>query len=135
MLFLWPVEASGALSMQEKITAARVFSKNYLPRPSKSIFCVSPIHGVSSNTCFLCCAGAKQYPCHPIWKESEHETTNFQAVSDLAIVEALLNYGLLKFFRVPTMKAYIYLLEYIIDMWDLDQQHFVVGTHILTLDI
>ena len=33
------------------------------------------------------------------------------------------------------MKAYIHLLEYIIDMWDPDQQHFVVGTHTLTIDI
>ena len=33
------------------------------------------------------------------------------------------------------MKAYIHLLEYIIDMWDPEQQHFVVGTQILTLEI
>ena len=33
------------------------------------------------------------------------------------------------------MKAYIHLLEYIIDLWDPKQQHFVVGTHILTIDI
>ena len=33
------------------------------------------------------------------------------------------------------MKAYIILLEYIIDMWDPEQQHFVVGTHALTIDI
>ena len=70
-----------------------------------------------------------------IWKERGHETTYFQFVSDPATIEAILNYGLLKFFRVPAMKEYIYLLEYIIDMWDPDQQHFVVGTHILNLDI
>ena len=46
-----------------------------------------------------------------IWKERDHETTNFQAVGDLAIVEALQNCELLKYFRVLGMKAYIHLLE------------------------
>ena len=70
-----------------------------------------------------------------IWKEREHETAYFQAVSDPATIEALQNCWLLKYFRVPGMKAYIRLLEYIIDIWDLEQQDFVVGTHILTVDI
>ena len=51
-----------------------------------------------------------------IWKEREHEIMDFQDVSDPATIEALQNYGLLKYFRVPEMKAYICLLEYIIDM-------------------
>ena len=33
------------------------------------------------------------------------------------------------------MKAYFCLLEYIIDMWDPEQQHFVVGVHTLPIDI
>ena len=78
-----------------------------------------------------------QYIVHimVIWKEREHETVDFQTVSDLATIEALQNCELLKYFRVPGMKEYIRLLECIIDMWDPEQQHFVVGTHILTIDI
>ena len=53
-----------------------------------------------------------------IWKEREHEVPNFQTISDPAIVEALLNFGLLKYFRVPGMKSYVRLLEYIIGIWD-----------------
>ena len=45
-----------------------------------------------------------------IWKEWEHEMTNFQDVSDPATIEALLNWELVKYFRVPGMKAYICLL-------------------------
>ena len=56
-----------------------------------------------------------------IWKENEHETIDFQDVSDPTTIEALQNCGLLKHFRVPGMKAYIRLLEYIIDMWDSQQ--------------
>ena len=70
-----------------------------------------------------------------IWKEREHETEDFQAVSDPTTIEALLNCGLLKYFSVLGMRSYVHVLEYIIDMWDLDQQHFMVWTHTLTIDI
>ena len=33
------------------------------------------------------------------------------------------------------MKAYVRLLEYIIGMWDPDQEHFVVGIHTLSIEI
>ena len=33
------------------------------------------------------------------------------------------------------MRAYVPLLEYTIDMWDPDQEHFMVRTHTLTIDI
>ena len=56
-----------------------------------------------------------------IWKEHENETSDFQDVSDPATIEALLNCGLHKYFRVLGMKAYINLWECIIDMWDLEQ--------------
>ena len=39
------------------------------------------------------------------------------------------------YFRVPGMKAYVCLLEYIIDMWDPEYQHFVVGIHTLPREI
>ena len=43
--------------------------------------------------------------------------------------------GFLKYFKVPEIKAYVRRLEHIIHMWDLDQQHFVVRTDTLNLDI
>ena len=70
-----------------------------------------------------------------IWKECEHSTTYFQAISDPTTIEALHNCGLFKYFRVLGMKAYNHLLEYIIYMWDIEQKHFVVRTHSLTIDI
>ena len=33
------------------------------------------------------------------------------------------------------MKAHVWLLEYIKKMWDPDQDHFVVGIHILPIEI
>ena len=43
--------------------------------------------------------------------------------------------GFLSIFRIPGMKAHVRLLEYIIDMWDLDQEHFMVGVQILPIEI
>ena len=33
------------------------------------------------------------------------------------------------------MRAYVRLLEYMIQKWDLDQQHFQFGTHVLIIDV
>ena len=70
-----------------------------------------------------------------IWKEREHETSDVQDVNDPRTIEALRNCGLLKYFRVPGMKAHVRLLEYIINMWDPDQEHFFIGVHIFPIEI
>ena len=70
-----------------------------------------------------------------IWKEREHEVPDTQAVNDPATIEALRNCELLKCFRIPRMKSHVRLLEYIINMWDPDQENFVVGFHILPIEI
>ena len=51
-----------------------------------------------------------------IWKEREHEVPDNQDANDLATIEALQNYRLLKYLWIPRMKKHIQLLEYIIDM-------------------
>lgn len=48
---------------------------------------------------------------------------------------ALRNYGLLKFFEVPGMRAQPGLLRYIVELWDVDQRFFRVGDETLTLEI
>ena len=70
-----------------------------------------------------------------IWKEREHEVPETQAVNDPATIEALQNYGILKYFRILGIKEHVWLLEYIINMWDPDQKYFVVGVHILPIEI
>ena len=70
-----------------------------------------------------------------IRKKREHEVPEHQAASDPATIESLRNWKLLKYFQVHGMKAHIRLLEYIIGMWDPDQQHFVVGIHILAIEV
>jgi hypothetical protein len=69
------------------------------------------------------------------WHEREHEEDNSIARNHLPTIAALRNYGLLKYFCIPGMRAQIKLLEYLVHMWDLDQQVFHVGVHTLSLDI
>ena len=51
------------------------------------------------------------------------------------IVRALHESGLLKLFRILGMREYVCLLEHMIHIWDPNQQHFVVGTHIMMIDV
>jgi hypothetical protein len=69
------------------------------------------------------------------WREREHEDENNAAENHPATIVALRDCGLLKFFRIPGMRAQIRLLEHIVHMWDPDQQVFHVGMHTLTIDI
>jgi hypothetical protein len=69
------------------------------------------------------------------WREREHEEDDAIAGNDPGTVAALRDCGLLKFFRIPGMRAQLRLLEYLVHMWDVDQQLFHVGVHTLTLDI
>jgi hypothetical protein len=69
------------------------------------------------------------------WREREHEEDDSVSGNDSGIVSSLWDYGLLKFFMIPGMRAQLRLLEYLVHMWDVDQQLFHVGVHTLTLDI
>jgi hypothetical protein len=69
------------------------------------------------------------------WCEREHKEDNSIAENHLPTIAALRNYGLLKYFRILGMRAQVRLLEYLVHMWDLDQQVFHVGVHTLSLDI
>jgi hypothetical protein len=55
--------------------------------------------------------------------------------NDPGTIASLRDCGLLKFFWIPGMRAQVRLLEYLVHMWDVDQQLFHVGVHTLTLDI
>ena len=70
-----------------------------------------------------------------IWKEREHELHDTQATNDPINVRDLRECELLKYFRIPGMRAYVLLSEYLIQMWDPNQQHFQVSTHIFTIDV
>jgi hypothetical protein len=65
------------------------------------------------------------------WREREHEDDDAMALNDLGTINALRQCGLLKLFKIQGMRAQLRLLEYLVHMWDVDQQVF----HVLSLDI
>ena len=69
------------------------------------------------------------------WREREHEEDNANAENHPPTIAALRECGLLKYFRIPGMRAQVRLLEYLVRMWDPDQQVFNVGSHTLSIDI
>ena len=48
---------------------------------------------------------------------------------------ALQECGLLKLFKIQGMRAQLRLLEYLVHMWDVNENVFHVGAHTLTIDI
>jgi hypothetical protein len=69
------------------------------------------------------------------WREREHEDDNETAKNHPLTLASLRDCGLLKYFRIPGMRAQVQLLEHLVRMWDPDQQVFNVGAHTLTIDI
>jgi hypothetical protein len=69
------------------------------------------------------------------WREREHEEDDVIARNNPGTIATLRDCGLLKFFRILGMRAQVRLLEYLVLMWDPDQQLFHVGVHTFSLDI
>jgi hypothetical protein len=69
------------------------------------------------------------------WRKREHQEDNAMVENHPPTIAALRDCGLLKYFRILGMRAQVKLLEYLVHMWDPDQQVFHVGVHTLSLDI
>ena len=70
-----------------------------------------------------------------IWKERMHDNENAATERNVGCITALRDCGLLKFFWVPSMVSHERLLEHILRMWNLEQQYFKVGAHILIVEV
>ena len=70
-----------------------------------------------------------------VWKDCEHNIDDPHVANESYDCKGLRECELLKYFRVSGMRAHIHLLDHLIWMWDPDQHHFQVGTHILNIDV
>ena len=68
-----------------------------------------------------------------ICKEREHDLDDSQETNDPNMVMSSRECGVLKYFKVPSMRAHVRLLDHLTKMWDLEKQHFQVIMHILTI--
>jgi hypothetical protein len=69
------------------------------------------------------------------WKEREHEMDDLATLRSPRTWAALRACGLLKFFKLQKMKKEILLLEHMIDLWDVAEQGFRIGTQLLTIEL
>ena len=69
------------------------------------------------------------------WKEQEHEINDLAALRSPRTRTTLRDCGLLKFFKLQKMKKEILLLEHIINLWDVAEQGFWIGTQLLTIEL
>jgi hypothetical protein len=69
------------------------------------------------------------------WREREHEVEDYIFGNDPRMVMSLQQCGLLKLFKIQGMRAQLILIKYLVHMWDVNEQAFHVGTHIIPIDI
>ena len=59
------------------------------------------------------------------WKEQEHSEEDKLAMENERCMEAPRDYGLKKFFMTPCLRAQPELLQYLISIWDEDEEKFI----------
>jgi hypothetical protein len=79
-------------------------------------------------------AGLPWSKCWNGMRESTRRKTTLSGMTREQVM-ALRQCGLLKFFKIQGMRAQLRLLEYLVHMWDVNEQAFHVGAHTLTIDI
>ena len=60
------------------------------------------------------------------WKEQEHSEEHELSMENERCMEALRDCGMKKFFLTPCLRAQSELLQYLISIWDEDQENFIL---------
>ena len=69
------------------------------------------------------------------WKEREHSEEDGLAMENERYMEAIRYRGLKKFFMTPCLGAQPELLQYLISIWDEDQEKFILQDQELEIDV
>ena len=69
------------------------------------------------------------------WKEREHGEEDEMAMENKACMNALRNCGLKKFFLTPCLRAQPELLQYLVSIWDENEEVFKLWDQILALEV
>ena len=69
------------------------------------------------------------------WKEWEHNEENEISMGNERCMEALRDYGLKKLFLTLCLHAQSELLQYLINIWDEDQENFILRDQELEIDV
>lgn len=69
------------------------------------------------------------------WHEREHAAVDNEVMNNPEALYALWACGLLKFFKLPNMKANTHLLEMLIDYWDTEEEAFMIDQMLLRVEV
>ena len=69
------------------------------------------------------------------WREREHTTIDNEVMNDQKALDALRGCGLLKFFKMPNMKAKTCLLEMLIHYWSIEDDAFMINQMPLRIEV
>jgi len=69
------------------------------------------------------------------WREREHTAVDDEVINDPDALDALRGCGLLKFFKLPNMKANTRLLEMLIDYWNIEEDAFMIDQMPLKIEV
>lgn len=69
------------------------------------------------------------------WKGRGHEVEDHQVAQSDKCINALRDYGLLKFFRTSGLRDQNELLEYLVGLWDVSRKIFIIGDQELEIEI
>lgn len=69
------------------------------------------------------------------WQEREHEQDDALALGNDIMMNALRECGIYKFFMCPNMHSHPMLLQPLVDMWDVEAGHFMVGDQFFCLEM
>lgn len=69
------------------------------------------------------------------WREREHTTIDNEVMNDQNALDALRGCGLLKFLKIPNMKANMRLLELLIHYWSAEDDAFMIDQMPLLIEV
>ena len=69
------------------------------------------------------------------WKEREHSEEDEEAMGNVRCMEALWDCGLKKFFMVACLRVQTELLQYLISVWDIDKERFIIHDQELEIEV
>ena len=69
------------------------------------------------------------------WKEREHSEENEQALGNVRCMDVLRDCGLQKLFMAPCLRAQPKILQYLISVWDIDREIFIIHEQELEIEV
>lgn len=69
------------------------------------------------------------------WREHEHEKEDIASLNHPETIQALENCGLYKCLTILGMKSQLDLLQWIVDKWNVEEEFFIIGDHIIIIDV